>query len=298
MGIIFEQIGILFVFITFGYIFGKFNIVKKEHSKIISVLCVNFFLPCMIFKSVSRGFTREYMEKYYILVIISIVILFVLIVFAHFLSKLFSRDPNERKVYNYTLIVPNYGYMGYALAEGIFGTTGLLNMIVFGAPVTTYTYSVGYAELRNSKIKFKTLLIPTMFALVLGVAFGLSGIQLPVFFSKIIESGSACMSPLAMLLTGITISEFDLKELLLNKKAYIIVLLRLIVIPFLIMLCLKPFFAAEIVRTATLLYAMPCGLNTVVVAKAYNQNYKLGASFALISSLAGIITIPLILLII
>jgi predicted permease len=43
---------------------------------------------------------------------------------------------------------------------------------------------------------------------------------------------------------------------------------------------------------------MPCGLNTVVVAKAYNQNYKLGAAFALISSLAAIVTIPLILVII
>ncbi len=64
------------------------------------------------------------------------------------------------------------------------------------------------------------------------------------------------------------------------------------------MLLLKPFFSAEIVRTETLLYAMPCGLNTVVVAKAYNQNYKLGASFALISSLASLITIPLILAII
>lgn len=298
MGIVFEQVGILFVFITCGYLFGKFNIIKKEHSKIISVLLVNFFLPCMVFKSVSRGFTREYITKYYILVLLSIIILLILILIAHFIAKLFSKDPYERKIYEYTLIVPNFGYMGYALSEGIFGAAGLLNMIVFGAPITTYTYSIGYAKIRNCEIKLKTLLIPTIFALVFGVAFGLSGLHLPSFFTKIIESSSACMSPLAMLLTGITISEFDIKELVINKKAYIIAALRLLIIPLLVMLSLKPFFSTEIVRTATLLYAMPCGLNTVVVAKAYNQNYKLGASFALISSIASVVTVPFILAII
>lgn len=103
MGIIFEQVGILFVFITVGYLFGKFNIISKEHSKIISIIQVNFFLPCMIFKSVSRGFTREYIKEYYVLLIISFVVLIILMLISHFLSKIFSKDPYEQKVYGYTL---------------------------------------------------------------------------------------------------------------------------------------------------------------------------------------------------
>ena len=53
--------------------------------------------------------------------------------------------------------------------------------------------------------------------------------------------------------------------------------------------------ASEFITTALLVYAMPCGLNSIVVPKLYGGNYKLGASVLIVSNLLAIITVPLLL---
>ena len=138
------------------------------------------------------------------------------------------------------------------------------------------------------------LLNPVIITMAVGMALGLSGLQMPALVSDILGKGSACMGPVSMLLTGIVISEYKLKEILGDKKIYIMSALRLLVIPVVIGVILGLFADKELVRTAVLLYALPCGLNTVVFPKLVNENCKIGAGLALVSHLAACLTIPLV----
>ena len=131
MTIAFEQVGKLLIFIAIGYILGHFNIVDKSHSKILSVILVYFVSPCTSVKSLASGFTIQYLKEYYPMILVSVGLLLFFIFVAFFLSKLFTKNRYERNVYHYSLTIPNYGYMGYALAEGLFGVAGLLNIVVF-----------------------------------------------------------------------------------------------------------------------------------------------------------------------
>ena len=97
-----------------------------------------------------------------------------------------------------------------------------------------------------------------LIAIVLGMAVGLTGIPVPQTIISIMDKSSACMGPVSMLLAGITISEFKFPALLKNKKNYIIVFLRLIVIPGLLGLLLMPLKNPVLLQSAVLLYAMPC----------------------------------------
>lgn len=298
MLIAFEQVGKLLIFIAIGYILGHFNIVDKSHSKILSILLVYFITPCTSIKSLSSGFTVEYIKSYYPMIIASLVLLAAFIIIAIFVSKLFTKNRYEQNVYHYTLTVPNYGYMGYALAEGLFGAMGLLNMVVYCLFISIYIGTVGYIMLTNQKFSYKLLIKPPVMALIIGIFLGLTQIPMPSLINDIVNTSAACLSPIAMLLTGIVISEFKFKDLITDKKAYIVSALRLIVIPLLVLLVMKPFFNPDIVTTAVLYHALPCGLNTIVYAKSANENYILGAKFAVISSVLSLITLPLILFII
>ncbi len=298
MTIAFEQVGKLLIFIAIGYILGHFNIVDKSHSKILSILLVYFISPCTSIKSLASGFTIEYLKNYYPMIIISVVLLLAFIFISFFVSKAFSKNRYEQNVYHYTLTVPNYGYMGYALAEGIFGDQGLLNMIVFCLFIGVYIGTVGYVMLTNQKYSLKLLLKPVFASLIIGMFFGLTQIPMPNLVSDVVNTAAACLSPVAMLLTGIVISEFHIKDLITDKKAYIVSALRLLVIPLAVLLVMKPFFNSEIVSTAVLYYALPCGLNTIVYAKSANENYILGAKFAVVSNILSLITLPIILSII
>ena len=49
-------------------------------------------------------------------------------------------------------------------------------------------------------------------AMLIGMVIGLVGLPLPEFVMKFITVSGDCMSPIAMLLTGVTVSAIDLKK--------------------------------------------------------------------------------------
>lgn len=295
MKIILEQIILLFTFMVCGYILGKKGLIKAEHTKILSTLEIYMFLPCTIFKSFYNSFTVSNLSNYYPLMLVAVVLLIVLYVISIFISKLLTKNKYRQTVFGYSLTVSNYGYMGYALAEGIFGSEGLLLLILFALPFSLYVYTAGYASLTKQKISFKQLANPIIISMVIGAFFGITQLNLPSVAETIITKSSACMAPISMVLAGLTISEFKAKELITDKKVYITSVLRLLVIPFAVLLILKPFLSDEIVRTAVLYCAMPCGLNTIVFPKLIGGDCKTGAKLAFISNILAIATIPLVL---
>lgn len=295
MSVIFSQVFILFIFIAIGFILGKTNICKSDYSQILSGLLVYLFLPCNIFKTFSKNFNIKYITSGYKLLIVSVIILLFLIVFAHFLAKAFSKEKYERYIYEYSLIIPNYGYMGYALAEALFGEAGLTNMMVFSLPVSLYIYTIGFCKLTKRGFSLKKLCNPVMITTVIGIIAGLFGITVPAVLINVIEKASDCMAPVSMLLTGIVISRFSLKNTFCNVKAYPLAILRLIIIPTLLGVILSKFCQAYLLQTAILFYALPCGLNTVVFPKLVGEKCEIGAGLALISSILACITLPLIL---
>ena len=295
MSIVFGQISLMFIFIMSGWILGKAKIVKSEHTAILSALCVYLFLPANSIKAFSESFSVENIKNYYPLLIISGVTIIILTAASLALSKVITKDRYERKVMFYTLIIPNFGYMGYALAEGIYGTSALLDIIIYAIPFSIFCYSVGYCTLTGKSFSFKKLLNPPLIAILIGIIVGLTNFEFPGILASFMGKASSCMAPVSMLLAGITISEFASKKLVSDKKVYLVCLLRLLVIPIAVFLVMKPFFSQSALRSAVLLNAMPCGLNTILFPKLIGEDCELGAKLAFVSNIMALVTIPLIL---
>ena len=288
-----KQLVILYIFLLVGYLIGRIKKDKASHSDILSVLLINIFLPCKVFNTFANNFTISYFSERYSLLITSLVLILVLVTIAYFGSKLLTKKEYEQKVYRYSFVLTNYAYLGYVLIESVFGEMFLSEFVFFAIPFIIYTYTFGYALLTGGKNFIKKLLNPLTIAIALGMIVGLANITLPEVVSKVVSSSSACVGPLSMILTGMTLSTFKLKELILDKTAYIFIFLRLIVIPgiaYLICLGLRLYTVLPMVLIIT---AMPCGLNTVVFPKLIGEDCKPGARLALISHFFSIITLPL-----
>lgn len=293
MTVVVEQVLVLFIFALAGYILSKVKLINVEHSRLLSCIEVYIFLPSLVFNTFSKNFTVNYIREKYIFLIVSFVVLLFVISFAFIVSRFFSKDKYIQKVYCYSFVVPNFGYMGYALAESIFGTGFLLNMMIYGLPISIFTYTAGFTMLTGGKISLKKLLNPVIIAIILGCFVGITNIHIPNTITTMLSKSSACMAPVSMILTGIAVSEFKLKELLCEKKSYIVSFMRLLVIPFTISGILSILINKEIALIALLIYCMPCGLNTIVFPKLVGKDCKTGASFALISNVLACITIPI-----
>jgi predicted permease len=291
---ILEQVLILFAFVALGFFVSKTGLAQPSQSKILSSILVNVILPFNALKTFWGNFTVQYLSSNYALILLSLLLLAVIAVASFFGGRLFSRQRYEQQVCEYTLVVPNMGYMGYPLAEAMFGTAGLMDFMMFAIPINFYIYLYAYPILTKTKMSWKALANPAIVAMFVGMILGVTGVPMPDLVADIMDKGSACMGPISMLLTGIVVSEYDLKAILGDAKVYILSALRLLVIPAVIGAVLMPFVQPEVLRIAVLLYALPCGLNTVVFPNLVNEDCKLGAGLAMVSHCAVCLTIPLI----
>jgi predicted permease len=142
----------------------------------------------------------------------------------------------------------------------------------------------------------KGLLSPPMIAIFLGMAGGLLGVYkyLPAFLNNAMSSASACMGPVAMLLAGMVIGNYEFKKMFTDIKIYVASFLRLIVIPSAVVIALKLLGTNdEIVSLAFIAFATPLGLNTIVYPSAYGGDPSTGASMATVSHTLSVITIPI-----
>ena len=300
--VVFNQVAALFIFAIIGYVLAKTNIVNRAHSKILSVLGVYVFMSSKTFLTFAENFTPHYIRTKYIYWIISITVLVVIAAIAKQLAKLFSKDKYERNVFQYTFTIPNFGYMGYVLAEVLYGSEVLTNVMMLGLPISIYTNTEGYRMLTGTGgFTLKKLFNPVFVPIVVGCVWGYFGLPIPVVAKTVLNSASGGTGAISMLLMGIVIAEQKLLSIVADFRIYITVAVRLFVIPglvggaFFAVLPLLGFSAEstrELVRYSLMIFAMPCGLNTIVFPKLVGKDCRLGAGFALVSVAASLFSIP------
>lgn len=293
MDIILSQLFFLYVFILLGYMFGKCKKGLNAHAGMLSFLAVNLFLPAKVFGSFSKYFTVSYISENYKLILLSVVLLIVLHFAGKLVAKLFKSSLDEKGIYAYTVTISNYGYLGYALVEGVFGSIALTDMILFCLPFSIYTYTVGYVEVTGGKICLKRLMNPTTVASFLGMLVGLSGLQIPDLIGNVLTSASSCLGPITMLLTGLTLSEYSLKRMLGDIKVYLLTSVRLVVLPLFAFLTFMALKLESYMVPALMMTAMPSGLNTIIFPKNIGRSPEFGAKMALVSHALSCITLPI-----
>ncbi|MBR4030671.1 MAG: AEC family transporter, partial [Clostridia bacterium] len=194
-----------------------------------------------------------------------------------------------------------FGYMGNFLVLGIWGDEALSKYLMYTFFISVVCYSWGIYILipkgngtmwQNLK---KGLTAPPIIALVIGIIGGLLNVKayMPAFAMTALDNASKCMGPAAMLLAGIVIGGYDFRELLKNKKVYIVTTLRMFVIPAVFILTLHILgVSREIIVFTLVAFAAPLGMNTIVYPAAYGGDTKTGASMTMISHVLSVITIP------
>ena len=293
----FNQMLVLFIFMALGFFLNKKKLIPNDGSVVLSKLETYLFVPCLVFSVFYKYCTVENFKEKSVYILYGTVIMAVSLIIGIFLAKVFAKDGYLRKIYTYSFAVANFSFMGNAVVLGVFGEKLLFDYMIFTLPLNLYVYSIGTASLKpddsGNRISIKAFFNPIFISLLLGAVCGLWALPLPKFLTSAISSAGACMSPLAMLLTGFVIGGYSLKKLASNKKVYLASVIRLIILPTVFMLALIALKTDKaIIRAALCATAMPLGLNTVVFPAAYGGDTTPGASMALVSHLISIITIP------
>lgn len=302
------QMLVLFCFIISGFVLRKAKILPENSGTVISKLETYLIIPLLTINSFSKNCTRSNFASTATYMLYALLLVAIALAIAIPISRFFGKMPQntdkeneyQSKIYSYALAFGNYGYVGNALALGLFGDSGLYKYLMFTMVLSATVYTWGMSVLipkENQKGGvLKNFLNPPTISLFVGIVLGLLNVRdyMPEFATITLENATACMGPLGMILLGFVVGGYNVKELLTRHQVYIASFLRLLVIPSLMMLILKCIGTNEMVMSLSLIaFAAPLGLNTVVFPSAYGGDTKTGASMAMISHTLSVITLPI-----
>ena len=268
----FQQMLFMFLFMLLGYTLRKRRLIPENSSSVLSKLENLVFMPCLVLNTFMTRCTIDNLTSKITFLFYSLVSLGIALGLALILTPFFAQKKEERGIYRYSFMVANIAFMGNAVVEGIFGEEILFDYLMR-----------------------RKWLGPINLASIAGVILGLTALPLPRPLPAVIASGSACMAPVAMILTGFIIGGYPLRQLVSAGRIYLVAAYRLLFMPFLFAVLASLVRLPDDIRHVLICaYSMPLGLNTIVIPAAYDSDTSIGASMAFISNLMALVTIPLV----
>ncbi len=292
----------LFGLIVIGYILVKTKVLPESAASILSKLENTVFIPALVMKTFIENFTIERISVAWKLLVCCFLLTLIVIPISILVSKLATKDTYIQKIYIYGLTFSNFAFMGNAIVSSLFENI-FFEYLIFTLALWILIYLWGVPRLllfdsdkkQTLRENMKSFLNPMFISMIIGMIIGLVQIPLPIWIESIISVSANCMSPIAMLLTGVAISFISLKDTFTNIRIYLLCIVKLIIMPLLFVGVTYFVKLPSTVYICSLcILAMPFGLNTIVIPSAAGKDTSVAAGLAVVSHLLSCITIPVV----
>lgn len=300
------QMLMMFTLMLVGFLLRKKELVPQNAGTVMAKLENFILVPALSISNQITQCTIQNFKESSSLILYGLITVIIAIGLSCVIAKFVAgknSDQYMQNIYKYALTFGNFGFMGNFLVLGVWGNEFLYKylMFTFAVNIVCYSWGVymlipkdGKSSLLNS-LK-NALTTPPIIGIVIGMILGLTNANsyLPEFVLNALNNAAKCQGPIAMILVGIVIGNYDIKKLFSDARVYVATFLRLVAIPALMMIVLNLVGAPKEFMTLVLIaFATPLGLNTVVYPAAFGGDTRPGASMAMISHTLSVITIPL-----
>lgn len=316
--ILIEQIMTIFILIFIGVICYKTKLIDDDLIGKLSGILITLIQPILIFTSFQREFRMDLLEG----LLISLILAFITHIVAIGLSYILIRRKNRRIEYvdgvrrvtyaenedadveRIMTIYANMGFMGIPLVNGIYGSEGVFYVTACVMVFNLFIWTHGIVMIsgtKKMKLKeiFQKVRNPAIISIIIGFIFFMFQIRLPNALNQSINYISNMNTPFAMLIAGATIAKTDIiKMFTRNPRKYYIVFLKLLLIPFTLMLLYVWLPIDETVKMVAIFIAtMPSSTTGTILTIKYKRNSILASEILAMTTLLSILTIPFIIMI-
>lgn len=287
--------GMLIIIMVLGLFLARTGTITPEGRQLLTDLVINVTLPCSIVKAFLIEFSMDILQSCIAIFLAAIVIQFLGMGLSHILYP--GYEGQRKRVLQYATICSNAGILGNPIAEGAFGSIGLMYASIYLIPQRSIMWSFGLTYFTVSPSRWqlikKILTHPCIIAVELGLVLLIGQFQLPGVISATISSLGSANTSVSMLLIGAILSTVDLKKMVDRDSLYYCAV-RLILIPELVYLGCRIAGLEEMVTgVSVLLSAMPAASVTAVMASKYQQDAPFAAKIVALSTILSMITAPL-----
>ncbi len=306
-----EQMLILFALMAAGYFLRRIRWIDEAGASRLSFLVVNVFNPFLVISSVfgkTLASTGTVFWENLILVLLFYSILFLA---GFFFVVAVRADASEAAVYRMLTLLPNCGFMGIPVVASLLGTEYIIYVAVYMLAYNVILYTYGIQLVRKSggdgdadTTHRKASISQSIRAIFLNFGVASSLVALFLFFLGVpvpegVQTFCNYMGnpsiPLSMMLIGCSVASTSLPALLKTWRVYAFTLAKLLVIPIActFLIRLLP-FDDTILKLFIILLSMPAGSMVVLVTQQYDGNTECATGGVILSTLASIVTIPIV----
>lgn len=289
----------IFLLIVIGFLAASRKIISSSGIRTISDLVLYVTLPFTIITGFDRSIPFSIVGDLLLVVVYAIGV--------HLLgigvsAVAYRRMPDEkRKILSYITVFSNCGFMGFPIAESVFGKIGLMYasmyVMVFNIFIWTWGIALFSREGERSGLADRwrrVLLNPGTIAVSIGFAIWVLPFQIPQTFWYPMQLIANATTPLSMIVVGATLAVQGVKGLLRGTEVWIGAGIRLILIPLLVW---AVFFVLSLrggaASIAGLLASMPAAAQSVVFAERFDADVSLASRIVFITTVLSAITVPI-----
>ena len=294
----FWHVLIMLVLVAAGYLLSRSKVLDANAGKTMSSLLLYIFVPAVYFRALYNNMQISLLAENLGFFIAGSAVLVLSGIAAWFVGPATYKENNRISVVRHSLTFPNGGYFGNPLVLAIYGELMLKNLIVFNIPYAIAVFSWGMfifnpKEVRQSSKKL--LRNAPILAVIAGTVCGLVSLPHIPVVDGVVEAAANCMSPCAMLLTGIILGTAKPKWSAFGGRVLVVSVMRLILFPIIFGGAMYLMgLASDIIIISTVTLAMPAGLNMVILDEIYGDNDSFGAIVCVVSTVLSLLTIPIV----
>jgi predicted permease len=130
---LFELQFVMFAEMIAGYLLCRFKVIKPSDRGVLSKLVVNLLLPCSIIASFQMEMNSEILKNFIGIFVISVLIQILCSLIASFAYNRYEHD--RKAVLQFSTVCSNAGFLGNAVAQGVYGDLGLLYGQIYLIPL-------------------------------------------------------------------------------------------------------------------------------------------------------------------
>ncbi|MBN2618293.1 MAG: AEC family transporter [Spirochaetales bacterium] len=290
----------IFLPIILGYILLKIKYIPERVNKDLKLFVVRVAVPFRIFTAMYN--TSMETIKEILPLSLSFVLLTAILIIFSFLLLFKIKDSKIKASYMLGIVYGNYGWIGWAVLNGAYGTEGLSRGVFFTSLWWPILYLGSFAIAKITKVdseldvkNYVLNMVVPIASLIIGLTFNI--LQIPIYptFEKTINGFSDMTLPIILFTVGLSISvRNSFKDI---KRSILPVVLRPVlgIIGGLLTIFIIGFKDPLSINTVLMESTMPVAVFTVVLGDMLGLDEKLLSSILILSTLFSLITVPLVL---
>lgn len=219
-----------------GFLIVRIGLCRVSDTKILSRLVVDVFTPCLIINAFQIDVTPERLTGFIASVLLSTLYFPIAILVTKILQKPLHLDAIDRA----TIIYPNVGNLILPLVSMVLGDEMVFYASAMQIPFNLFVWTHGASMIEDSnRINLKKAFLNTnVISVVIGLIFLLTGFRTPDIITTAITGFGSMVGPLSMLVIGMQIADSKLTDIFTCRRAYPVILLRLLGLPCVMLLIL------------------------------------------------------------